>query len=81
MLTKSTIEQDGTKIMIFAKNGPVRDLIEKKNNFELILQFIPEKYSVEVLDLAEHTAKMKNLGKISDIMGEVTEVETDGNPF
>lgn len=81
MLTRSTIEQDGTKIMIFAKNGPVRDLIEKKNNFELIMQFIPEKYSVEVLDLAEHTAKMKNLSKISDIMGEVTEVETDGNPF
>ena len=81
MLTKSTIEQDGSKIMIFAKSGPMRDVIEKKNNFKLIQQFIPEKYHVEVLDLAEHTAKMSNLGKISDIMGKVTEVETDGNPF
>ena len=81
MLTKSTIEQDGSKIMIFAKSGPMRDVIEKKNNFKLIQQFIPEKYHVEVLDLAEHTAKMNNLGKISDIMGKVTEVETDGNPF
>lgn len=81
MLTKSTIEQDGSKIMIFAKSGPMRDVIEKKNNFKLIQQFIPEKYHVEILDLAEHAAKMNNLGKISDIMGEVTEVETDGNPF
>ena len=75
------IERKDNKIQVFVEKRIHRNIADSEKNRKVIDDLLPEGIILEIRDAAEHAAKNQKINKISDIMGEVTEVKTDGDPF
>ncbi len=81
ILEKCIIEQNKDVILIYVDGGSFRRIIDSDKNHQVLQAMLPPNLSLEIHDASEHAVKNQNLSKISDIMGGVTEVNTDGVPF
>jgi len=81
ILEKCTTSQEGQQILVYVEHRAHRNILESEKNRQVLKSLLPAGLSLSVHDLSEQPAKNQNLSKISDIMGGVMEVNTDGVPF
>ncbi|MBQ6127492.1 DNA polymerase III subunit gamma/tau [Candidatus Saccharibacteria bacterium] len=80
-LSKCTYKLDGTILKIITERKIHKTILNSANNQRVLQKFLPDGYTVEIGDATELTNSSAEFSKISDIMGGVTEVKTDGVPF
>ncbi len=81
ILEKCAHEESGNKILVYAERKTHRVILSSTNNQRTLSANLPTGYTIEIHEGAEHIAKNEQVSKISDIMGAVTEVNSDENPF
>lgn len=80
-LKKCDYHFDGSTLKIITERKIHKTILCSANNLKVLQKFIPEGIGLEIGDAAELTKSSKEFSKISDIMGNVTEVKSDGVPF
>ena len=80
-LKKCDYHFDGSTLKIITERKIHKTILSSANNLKVLQKFIPEGIGLEIGDAAELTKSSKEFSKISDIMGNVTEVKSDGVPF
>lgn len=80
-LSKCTYKLDGTILKIITERKIHKTILNSANNQRVLQKFLPDGYTVEIGDATELTNSSAEFSKISDIMGGVTEVKSDGVPF
>ncbi|MBO7720050.1 DNA polymerase III subunit gamma/tau [Candidatus Saccharibacteria bacterium] len=80
-LSKCTYSLAGTTLKIITERKIHKTILSSANNQRVLQRFLPDGYTIEVGDAAELTNSSAEFTKISDIMGGVTEVKSDGVPF
>ena len=81
ILQKAEHSIQGDQLQIVVERKTHRSILNSDNNRKLLNKFIPNYLKIKIVDSAEKMAKSKKFAKISDIMGEITEVNTDASPF
>ena len=80
-LSKCHHEISNNQITIIAERKIHKTILKSESNYRFIQKFIPEGYSLKIIDSSEKTQNSSKYNQISDIMGSVTEVGSDGVPF
>lgn len=80
-LEKCTYEQKGSELFIYTERKIYKTILKSANNYKILKKFLPEGITIVIEDGLENAKKDQNLGQISDIMGDIEEVNTDGVPF
>ena len=80
-LKKCDYHFDGSILQIITERKIHKTILNSANNLKVLQRFIPEGIGLEIGDATELTKSSKEFSKISDIMGNVTEVKSDGVPF
>ncbi len=80
-LEKCTHEQKGSELFIYTERKIYKTILKSANNYKILKKFLPEGITIVIEDGLENAKKDQNLGQISDIMGDIEEVNTDGVPF
>ncbi len=81
-LGKCTYKYDNSQLTIITGKKFQKTILESDKNFAILKKQIPE--GIKLLIIDTHSISIdqnKNIGKISDIMGEIEEVKSDGVPF
>ena len=81
ILEKCAYEQKADKLLVFVERKTHRIILNSTNNKRILSANLPTGLTVEIHDGAERAAKNEQVSKISDIMGSVTEVSSNDNPF
>lgn len=81
ILEKCTHEESKDKILVYAERKTHRVILTSTNNQRTLSASLPAGYTIEIHEGSEHIVKNEQVSKISDIMGAVTEVNSDENPF
>ncbi len=69
------------KLTIYPEKKIQKTILESDKNRAALLKCLPEETALEISENKKTNPATKNFSKISDIMGEVQEVNTDGVPF
>lgn len=80
-LNKCSYKLEGTSLKIIAERKIHKTILSSTNNIRVLQKYLPEGVLVEIVDATELAANSKEFSQISDIMGNVTEVKSDGVPF
>ena len=80
-LSKCSHKFENNVLKIITERKIHKTILSSSNNQKVLQKFLPEGITLEIGDASEITASSKEFGKISDIMGDVTEVKSDGIPF
>lgn len=87
ILEKCTYQYSGNILTIYPAVSIQKKILEAAKNKAILAKNLPSGISLEITDgknrpkNTDKSAKNPELSKISDIMGEVQEVKTDGVPF
>lgn len=81
ILEKCTHEESKDKVLVYAERKTHRVILTSTNNQRTLSASLPAGYTLEIHEGSEHIVKNEQVSKISDIMGAVTEVNSDENPF
>lgn len=81
ILEKCLHEEQAGKILVYVERKTHRVILKATNNQRILSANLPAGYTIEIHEGTEHLAKNEQVGKISDIMGAVTEVNLGDNPF
>ena len=81
ILEKCTYEVKADKLLIYVERKTHRIILNSTNNKRVLNSNLSSGLTIEIHDGAEHLAKNGKVGKISDIMGAVTEVSSGDSPF
>lgn len=71
----------GSTLLIYIPRKFDRTILEADNNLELIKDLLPKNITLKFTDDKSLIKKDEKISKISDIMGDIQEVETNGVPF
>ena len=71
----------GNTLLVYIPRKFDRTILEADNNLELIKSLLPTNIILEFTDDKSVIKKDQKISKISDIMGDIQEVETNGVPF
>ena len=83
-LKKCKLRLNGTTLDIYPTQNITKTILSRKNNSDFLAEHLPDGFSLLIHDLADLTALNSDpkISKISDIMGNVEEVnENGGIPF
>lgn len=72
--------KDGT-LIVYVPRKFDRTILESDNNLELLKSLLPSGITLEFTEDKTSFKKDEKISKISDIMGDIQEVETNGIPF
>lgn len=87
ILEKCTYQYSGNILTIYPAVSIQKKILEAAKNKAILAKNLPSGISLEITDgknrpkNTDKSAKNPELSKISDIMGEIQEVKTDGVPF
>lgn len=81
ILEKCQYELKADKLYIYVERKTYRIILNSTNNKRILSANLPPDLSIEFHDNSERLAKNEQVNKISDIMGAVTEVNSNDNPF
>ena len=80
-LQKCKLSLDGTTLNIYPTQKITKTILNRKNNSDILKDHLPEGFELIIHDLEDLKSDPK-ISKISDIMGNVQEVNKDGGiPF
>lgn len=80
-LNKCDYKFENDTLSIITERKIHKTILSSTNNQKVLQKFLPSGVAIEIGDSSEITASSKEFDKISDIMGGVTEVKSDGVPF
>ena len=80
-LKKCAYSFENNHLQIITERKIHKTILSSTSNLKVLQKFLPAGVDVEIGNGTELAANDKKLGQISDIMGNVTEVKSDGVPF
>jgi len=80
-LKKCAYNFENNHLQIITERKIHKTILSSTSNLRVLQKFLPAGVDVEIGNGTELAANDKKLGQISDIMGNVTEVKSDGVPF
>lgn len=80
-LSKCDHEFTNNTLTIITERKIHKTILSSTNNQKVLQKFLPSGVTLEITDRTELSKNSKEFSKISDIMGGVTEVKSDGVPF
>lgn len=82
ILQKSNHQLDGATINIIPEKKIYKSILKSPNNAKVLVRHLPVNYSLNICDPGESIQKDPTLSQISDIMGNIQEVNNGGSvPF
>lgn len=80
-LKKCSYRYSNNNLQIITERKIHKTILSSANNLKVLQKFLPAGVSLEIGDATELTKGSHAFEQISDIMGNVTEVKSDGVPF
>ncbi|MBR3263804.1 DNA polymerase III subunit gamma/tau [Candidatus Saccharibacteria bacterium] len=80
-LEKCSSKLNGNTLQIITERKIHKTILKNANNSQVLQKFLPQGFSLQIVDSTEISANSKTYSQISDIMGDVTEVNANGVPF
>ena len=80
-LKKCSYHYDDNHLQIITERKIHKTILSSPNNLKVLQKFLPSGVSMEIGDATELTKGSHAFEQISDIMGNITEVKSDGVPF
>ena len=80
-LNKCSYSLSGTNLQIVTERKIHKTILSSTNNIKVLQKYLPTGIALEIIDASEISANSQKFNQISDIMGNITEVKSDGVPF